>query len=63
MKFSPPTGALCAKLAVAFLWTGSVCLAQDSGNNSNNGNDVSALKTQMQKMQSDYDAQVNKIQK
>jgi maltoporin len=60
MKFSPPTGYLCAKLAVAFLWTGSVCLAQD---NSNNGNDVSALKTQMQKMQSDYDAQVNKIQK
>jgi maltoporin len=60
MKFSPPTGSLCAKLAVAFLWTGSVCLAQD---NSNNGNDVSALKTQMQKMQSDYDAHVNKIQK
>src|ERR1700739_2102313 len=63
MKFIPPTGALSAKLAVAFLWTGSVCLTQDSGNNSNNGNDVSALKTQMQKMQSDYDAQVNKIQK
>jgi LamB porin len=59
MKFSPPTGYLCAKLAVAFLWTGSACLAQDSSTN----NDVSALKTQMQKMQSDYDAQVQKIQK
>jgi maltoporin len=63
MKLRPPTGSLCAKLAVAFLWTGSVCLAQDSSNNSNNGNDVSALKTQVQKMQSDYDAQVKKIQK
>ena len=60
MKFSPPTGYLCTKLAVAFLWTGSVCLAQD---NSSTNNDVSALKTQMQKMQSEYDAQVQKIQK
>ena len=60
MKFSPPTGALCAKLAVAFLWTGSVCLAQDS---SSSNNDVSALKTQVQKMQQDYDSQVQKIQK
>src|SRR5580700_2638790 len=60
MKFSPPTGYLCTKLAVAFLWTGSVCLAQD---NSSSNNDVSALKTQMQKMQSEYDAQVQKIQK
>jgi maltoporin len=60
MKFSPPTASLCAKLAVAFLWTGSVCLAQD---NSSSNNDVSALKTQMQKMQSEYDAQVQKIQK
>ena len=60
MKFSPPTALLCTKLAVAFLWTGSVCLAQDS---SSSNNDVSALKTQMQKMQSEYDAQVQKIQK
>ena len=60
MKFSPPTGALCAKLAVAFLWTGSVCLAQD---NSSSNNDVSALKTQMQKMQQEYDSQVQKIEK
>jgi maltoporin len=60
MKLRPPTGSLCVQLAVAFLWTGSVCLAQsDSSTNS----DVSALKTQMQKMQSDYDAQVKKIQK
>jgi maltoporin len=48
MKFSPPTGSVCAKLAVAFLWTGSVCLAQDSSTNSN---DVSALKAQIQNLQ------------
>jgi maltoporin len=60
MKLRPPTGFLCAKLAVAFLCTGSVCLAQ---NDSSTNNDVSALKTQVQKMQSDYDAQVKKIQK
>jgi maltoporin len=60
MKLRPPTGSLCAKLVVAFLFTGSVCVAQ---NDSSTNSDVSAIKTQMQKMQSDYDAQVKKIQK
>ena len=49
MKSRPPTGYLCAKLAVAFLSSGSLCLAQD--NNSSNSNDVSALKAQIQSMQ------------
>jgi maltoporin len=58
MKFSPPTGYLCAKLAVAFLLTGSVCLAQDSSSN----NDVSALKTQMQKMQKEYEDRISAME-
>src|SRR5260221_5006399 len=58
MKLRPPTGPLCAKLAVAFLCTGSACLAQD-----NNSNDVSALKAQMQKMQSENQTQMQRMQK
>src|SRR5260221_6049662 len=58
MKLRPPTGPLCAKLAVAFLCTGSACLAQD-----NNRNDVSALKAQMQKMQSENQTQMQRMQK
>jgi hypothetical protein len=57
MKLRPPTGSLCAKLAVAFLCTGSVCLAQD-----NNSNDVSALKTQMQKMQKEYEDRISAME-
>jgi maltoporin len=49
MKSRPPTGSLCAKLAIAFLCTGSLCLAQD--NSSGNNNDVSALKAQIQSLQ------------
>ena len=57
MKLRPPTGPLCAKLAVAFLCTGSAGLAQDSSSN-----DVSALKAQMQKMQLENQAQMQKLQ-
>jgi maltoporin len=56
MKLRPPTGPLCAKLAIAFLCTGSACLAQD-----NSSNDVSALKAQMQKMQLENQAQMQKL--
>jgi maltoporin len=58
MKLRPPTGPLYAKLAVAFLCTGSACLAQD-----NYSNDVSALKSQMQKMQSENQTQMQRMQK
>ena len=50
MKLRPPTGSLGVKLAIAFFWTGSLGLAQDN-NNSSNGNDVSALKAQIQSLQ------------
>src|SRR5580700_3836759 len=48
MKLPPPTGSLYAKLAIAFFCTGSLALAQD---NSNNSNDVSALKAQIQNLE------------
>lgn len=51
MKLRPPAGCLCAKLALAFLCTGSLSLAQDSNSNSSSDNDVSALKTQIQSLQ------------
>ena len=59
MKLRPPTGFFYAQLAIAFLLTGSVCLAQD---NSNNSNDVSALKTQMQKMQKEYEDRITAME-
>jgi hypothetical protein len=59
MKLLPTTGSLCAKLAVAFLCTGSTCLAQD---NSTNNNDVSALETQMQKMQKEYEDHISAME-
>jgi maltoporin len=49
MKLRPPTGYLCANLAVAFLFTAPLGLAQDNSNSSSN--DVSALKTQIQSLQ------------
>ena len=61
-----PSAYLCPAIAcAAFLLAVSSSWAQDNNgsNNSNVGNDVSALKTQMQKMQKDYDDQVQKIQK
>ena len=51
MKLRPPTGCLCAKLALAFLCTGSLALAQENNSNSSSGNDVSALKAQIQSLQ------------
>jgi hypothetical protein len=51
MNLRPPTGCLCAKIALAFLCTGSLALAQDNNSNSSSGNDVSALKAQIQSLQ------------
>jgi maltoporin len=51
MKLRPPTGPLCAKVALAFLCTGSLVLAQDNNSNSSSDNDVSALKAQIQSLQ------------
>jgi hypothetical protein len=62
MKSFPPTGYLCAKVVTAFLLTGTLCLGQDNNSNSNNGNDVSALKTQMQKMQKDYGDRISAME-
>jgi maltoporin len=59
MKSRPPAGYLCAKLAVALLCTGSLALAQD---NSSSQNDVSALKTQMQKMQKEYEDRISSME-
>jgi maltoporin len=60
MKLRPPTQTLCANLAIAFLFTGSICLAQD--NNNSGSNDVSALKTQMQKMQKEYEDRISAME-
>jgi maltoporin len=60
MKSRPPTEFLCVKIITAFLLTASISWAQD--NSSNNSNDVSALKAQIEKMQRDYDSHVEKIQ-
>src|ERR1700751_5673442 len=51
MKLRPPTGCLCAKIALAFLCTGSLALAQDNTSHSSSDNDVSALKAQIQSLQ------------
>ena len=59
MKLRPPTGSFCAQLAIAFLCTGPLCLAQDSNTNNN---DVSALKTQMQKMQKEYEDRISSME-
>jgi maltoporin len=63
MKLSPPTGSLCAKLAIAFFFTGSLAWAQDSS--SSNGNDVSALKAQIQgleKKQQEYQDRITSME-
>ena len=62
MKLRPPTGLLCAKVAAAFLFTGSIALAQD---NSSNNNDVSALKAQiesLQKQQQQYQDRITSME-
>ncbi|MFY9985505.1 MAG: carbohydrate porin [Chthoniobacterales bacterium] len=62
MKLRPPTGRLCAKVAAAFLFTGSIALAQD---NSSNNNDVSALKAQiesLQKQQQQYQDRITSME-
>src|ERR1700722_18251559 len=62
MKLPPPTGSLCAKLAIALFCTGSLALAQDSSSNSN---DVSALKAQIQnleKKQQEYQDRITSME-
>jgi maltoporin len=62
MKLRPPTGPLCAKVAAAFLFTGSIALAQD---NSSSSNDVSALKAQiesLQKQQQQYQDRITSME-
>jgi maltoporin len=62
MKSRPPTVSICAKVVTAFLLTGTLCLGQDNNSNSNNSNDVSALKTQMQKMQKEYEDRISSME-
>ena len=65
MKLRPPTGFLCAKVALAFLCAGSIALAQDNSSNSSSSNDVSALKAQiqnLQKQQQDYQDRITSME-
>src|SRR5260221_13102122 len=58
MKFMLPSSKFCATTAVAFFFVnGSVVLAQDD-----NRNDVSALKTQMQQMQKEYEDRITSLE-
>lgn len=62
-NYSPPNGQSCLPVAAALFLTGSFCLAQENNaqvqnTNSNQDNQVSALKTQMQKMQKDYEDRI-----
>jgi hypothetical protein len=59
---------LCLPVAVALFLTGSFCLAQENNTqaqntDSNQGNEISALKTQMQRMQKEYEDRIQKMQK
>jgi len=61
MKFTAQTGYFCIKVVAAYLLTGSICLAQDS----NNQDDVSALKTriqEMQKTQKEYEDRISAME-
>jgi hypothetical protein len=62
MKLHPPAEFICAKIAIAFLRTGPLCLAQENSNTDNSSNDVSALKTQMQKMQKEYEDRISAME-
>jgi maltoporin len=62
MKLHPPAEFICAKIAIAFLLTGPLCLAQENSNTNNSSNDVSALKTQMQKMQKEYEDRISAME-
>ncbi|MBV8214400.1 MAG: carbohydrate porin [Verrucomicrobia bacterium] len=62
MKLPPPTGSLCAKVAFALFFTGSLAVAQD---NSSSSNDVSALKAQIQgleKKQQEYQDRITSME-
>jgi maltoporin len=61
MKPRPPRAVLCVSLAIAIASMSPHCLAQ-SNSSSNDGNDVSALKIEIEKMRKDYDEEVHKIE-
>jgi len=62
-KLFPPGGRYAAIVAAICWLTGSACLAQDNGNsNSSSDNQVSALKTQMQKMQKEYEDRISAME-
>src|ERR1700736_6266116 len=58
MKLTLPSSKFCATTAVAFFFVnGSVVLAQDD-----NRNEVSALKTQMQQAQKEYEYRITSLE-
>src|SRR5580692_9521867 len=66
-KLPPRYGQLCLPVAAALFLTGSFCLAQDNNpqaqnSSPNQSNDVSALKSQMQKMQKEYEDRITAME-
>jgi maltoporin len=66
-KLLPRYGQLCLPVAAALFLTGSFCLAQDNNpqaqnSSPNQSNDVSALKSQMQKMQKEYEDRITAME-
>src|SRR5260370_12572177 len=76
-KLPPRYGQLCLPVAAALFLTGSFCLAQDNlsrhseaeadntqaqSSSPNQSNEVSALKSQMQKMQKEYEDRITTIE-
>src|SRR5580693_228218 len=59
-KLPPRYGQLCLPVAAALVLTGSFCLAQDGS--PNQSNEVSALKSQMQKMQKEYEDRITAME-
>ena len=63
MKLPSLTGSLCAKVAIALFFTGSLAVAQDNG--SSNSNDVSGLKAQiesLEKKQQEYQDRITSME-
>jgi maltoporin len=73
LRLFPPYGRLCLPVAAALFLTGSFCLAQENSSQAQNtdsnqgneiqGNEISALKTQMQRMQKEYEDRIQKMQR
>src|SRR5260370_25347120 len=74
-KLPPRCGQLCLPVAAAIFLTGSFCLAQDNlsrhseadntqaqSSSPNQSNEVSALKSQMQKMQKEYEDRITAME-